>query len=335
MAEITEVFEDFTDNVKKTVKNKPFVLAAGAVALVGLFVWWKKQKTASSGTTAYEAIGYGGYPETSGSLVAGGGGGSDDSALYEQLIYENSAYYEKLLGDMDSTYSTELTDLSERVSLLLTSNEESEQRAATYEASLKREQTISQMRANSELYNVITDRATKDALHAENMALAESMGWAFDSTTGNYYDGNSVVYTTSKQQAGVLGLNTNTNTASSKSYVNNQTYNNQVTNSVLKSTQSSNKGYDPNIDYSLAIKEAQQSGADAATITALQVARQAKIDDVYGGIDPDAKSTSSDSTVSVTTSKTDPSYQVVTVTKDDGTSTSTAKKYVAGTRAPR
>lgn len=44
--------------------------------------------------------------------------------------------------------------------------------------------------------------------------------------------------------------------------------------------------YDPNKDYSLAIKQAKDSGASAAEISRLQSERQNKIDATYGGTDP-------------------------------------------------
>lgn len=286
MAEIQEVFEDFSENVKKTVKKKPFIAVAVGVGAVGLFVWWKNQKRATN-AVAYEAIGYGGYPEVSGSVSGGSGGsvGSDDSALYEQLIYENSAYYEKLLGDMESSYTTEIADLNNRVDSLTASAQNSE-------AALKREQTISQMRANSDLYNVITDKATKDALHAENMALASEMGWVWDGTSGNYYEGNSVVYTTTKQEAGATNFATRPAAGqASNQYTNNAEYNKQVTESVLKTTANAGLGYDPSVDYSLAIVQAKETGASAEQIQALQTARQNKIDSMYGGKDPASKET--------------------------------------------
>ena len=48
-------------------------------------------------------------------------------------------------------------------------------------------------------------------------------------------------------------------------------------------------GFDPNTDYSAAIKNAQQSGADQATIDRLTEERQNKIDAIYGGKDPSKK----------------------------------------------
>lgn len=55
------------------------------------------------------------------------------------------------------------------------------------------------------------------------------------------------------------------------------------------SSGSSGKGYDRNVDYSLAIKDAEKNGASQATINKLKEQRQNKINDVYGGKDPTKK----------------------------------------------
>lgn len=52
------------------------------------------------------------------------------------------------------------------------------------------------------------------------------------------------------------------------------------------SSGSSSKGYDSNVDYSLAIKNAEKNGASQATIDKLKEERQNKINDKYGGKDP-------------------------------------------------
>lgn len=52
------------------------------------------------------------------------------------------------------------------------------------------------------------------------------------------------------------------------------------------SSSSGGKGYDKNVDYSLAIKNAEKSGASQATIDKLKEERQNKINDKYGGKDP-------------------------------------------------
>ena len=46
------------------------------------------------------------------------------------------------------------------------------------------------------------------------------------------------------------------------------------------------KGYDPNVDYSAAIAQAVKEGAPKSTIDSLTSAREAKINDVYGGKEP-------------------------------------------------
>lgn len=52
------------------------------------------------------------------------------------------------------------------------------------------------------------------------------------------------------------------------------------------SSSSGGKGYDSNVDYSLAIKNAEKSGASQATIDKLKEERQNKINDKYGGKEP-------------------------------------------------
>ncbi len=52
------------------------------------------------------------------------------------------------------------------------------------------------------------------------------------------------------------------------------------------SSGSSGKGYDSNVDYSLAIKNAEKNGASQSTIDKLKSERQNKINDKYGGKDP-------------------------------------------------
>lgn len=55
------------------------------------------------------------------------------------------------------------------------------------------------------------------------------------------------------------------------------------------SSSSGGKGYDSNVDYSLAIKNAEKSGASQATIDKLKEERQNKINDKYSGKDPHKK----------------------------------------------
>lgn len=225
MAELTEVFEDVADNTKKLVKSKPFLLAILGVAGVALYIGLTRNKTENEEATAYGAVGYAGYP------VTGGGGGaeyvgssdSDYLAAVEDVVNSNNAYYESILNTTTVEQNEQITTLSNR----LTTTEET---ITKQQQELEYKNAISQMQANSNLYNTITDRATKDALHAENLAIAEKYGLTFDKTTGNYMTSTgSVAYTTAKQDAAARGVSTTTTTTktaapANTNYTNNATY---------------------------------------------------------------------------------------------------------------
>lgn len=227
MAEISEVFDNVADNTKKLFKNKAFVIALVGVAGVALYVALTKSKSEEAEeATAYGAVGYAGYP------VTGGGGGSeyvgsvdaDYLAAVEEVVNSNTAYYESVLNATTAEQNEQIATLSNR---LITS----EETIAKQQADIQRQNDIAQMKANSELHGQITDRATKDALHAENLAIAERNGWTFDTTTYNYFDSNgNVVYLTSKQEAAALGTTKTTTTTTktaapaTSTYTNNATY---------------------------------------------------------------------------------------------------------------
>lgn len=293
MAEIIEVLEDGLDNVKDTAKKKPFLFAAVGVSAVALFVWWQKQNNSPDGSNYYEgsqAIGYAGYPEIS-------SGGSSSTSEYDYYASEVERIQDEYLSEVDrmaSEYDTSIADLEAQYNSTLTDMEktyassmegmysdverltsEVESIKATSEAqtlALTRSNDLAQMKANSELANALTGaehKATRDALHAENLAIAEKYGWDFDERTGNYFNNGTVLYTTAKQNAQVITGKSNTPTQ-------------KVT-------------FDSNVDYQAKINEAVKNGESSETIDYLKKQRQAKIDAVYGGVDPDTKSTTTSS----------------------------------------
>lgn len=222
MAEITEVFEDFTENTKKLVKSKPFLIALAVVIVLALFAAVRKNKAEDTSEAGpYEAIGYAGYP-----TVGGGGGeysqGEDTSSYYESIIadYERtiqnmkSDYEQTILdmqtnadqnvSDLKSHYDSSMDELYSNINDLSNAQKDQADALAETNYQLQRERAISQMKANSELYNVLSkpeDASRREALHAENMRIAEEMGWEFDSHTGNYFEGDSILYTVSWQDA--------------------------------------------------------------------------------------------------------------------------------------
>ena len=287
MAEIEQVLEDFGNNSKKLFKNKWFIVAAVGVGVLGIVTAIRKKSDGEEvDTTGYSAIGYAGYPSVT-------GGGSDSS--YSSGGYD-SGYLESLISanesavntNMDSLY-LELSDLSERVTTVSTQQE-------TTTAALERSQALSQMRANSELYNNITDTKTKEALHTENLAIADKYGWTYDETTGNYYEGNSVVYTTTKQQ--VAAMEGKSSAPATVTFQNNVDYQAEINKAILSGADATtinnlnaqrntkitatgvtnpNSTYDKNTDYQALINAAKKAGADQSVINNLTAQRNAKI----------------------------------------------------------
>ena len=211
MAEIQEVFEDFAENTKKVVKSKPFMIAAVGVCLVALYVGWQRNRKSSDDSGPYEAVGYAGYPTVGGS----GGSYSDDATYYESLIseYQTSisdmqSEHNSVIADLTQQYDTSLDELQSNIMDLSEKQKSTEEALSEQTYQLERERALSQMKANSELYNALSkpeNAADREALHAENLAIAEKYGWKYDPKTGNYFDGSSVVYTTSAQKAARAG----------------------------------------------------------------------------------------------------------------------------------
>lgn len=242
MAEIEQVFEDFAENTKKAIKSKPFLFAAVGVGVVALYVGWKRNRDAVDNSGPYEAIGYAGYP------TVGGGGGEyvDDSAYYESLIsdYESSisdmkSEHNSTIADLTQQYDTSLDELQSNILDLSEKQKSTEEALAEQKYQLERERALSQMKANSELYNALSrseNAEERQALHEENLAIAEKYGWKYDPRSGNYFDGSSVVYTTSAQQAARPGSGSVSTTkkasSGSVSYENNASYAKRVAKSV-------------------------------------------------------------------------------------------------------
>lgn len=285
--EIQEVLDDFGDNTKKLFKNKKFLVITGGVAATALVIGYLRNRESDEEATAYEAVGYAGYPTVGGSSSSEFVSTSEVDSTSQ--VDELKSYYEEVLGQTTTEYDGVLSEMESNITTLSNRLITAEETNANYQYQIEKQNAISQMRANSELYNTLStpaDATTRAALHEENKAIAEKYGWEFDASTGNWFEGNTVLYTTAKQQAGYNTEYTGGKSAASANttYVTNAEY-------AVQRSQAATKGYDSNIDYSLEIVKAKESGASAETIQALQDARQAKINDKYGGVDPASSST--------------------------------------------
>lgn len=316
MAEIEEVVQEFGNNAKRLVKSKPFKIAAVCVGGVAILVALSRNKEEDE-AQGYGAIGYAGYPSTTDGSMTGSEG--SDSSYFEQILADMQAAQDQNFSDLyghlsDMQAQLDQNDLNSNSNVSGFRQVSQTDETDALMAYIEKQDAIAQMRANSELYNTITDRAAKDALHAENMAIAERYGFTFNAETGNYYEGNSVVYTTAKQEAGLdTSFGTKKAPSGSVSYQNNVDYQSRINKAIMEGasattindlnkqrdakisaqggmTASQAQGYDKNVDYSTLISKAQASGADASVIKNLEQQRQNKINAEYGGKDP-AKTT--------------------------------------------
>lgn len=221
MAEVSEVFDDLGENVKKTGKNfkkflkeHPFAIVVIAVGGIALFIGLRnsgEETETETGGEYYYPSGYGGYPSMEGGSYGESYYGSSSesmnssSSVTESLTQEqidsinqqwqdklNSTIkeYDSLIGEYEDTIFAYDEDIAEFETL-------TEEQAAA----IQYQNVISQMTANSEMYAQTTDKALREQLHAENLALASMYGLKFDSKTGNYfYDDGTPVYLSAKQQ---------------------------------------------------------------------------------------------------------------------------------------
>ena len=290
MAEIKEVIEDFGDNVSKVVKNKKFlvvVLVVAGLAIASGYLKYRKEDE-SDDFTAYEAVGYAGYP------VVNGGGSSTtegDSSYYTQ--------WDTFLNDIMTEYESELdtmqTNITELSDRLKTSEELSTEQAYL----LQRQNDVSQMKANSELWHNVSDQTLKDNLHKENAEIAEKYGFTFDEVSGNWLEKGTAVYSLAWQRANTLETPTPkpTNTATVE-FDNNKDYQQAIIDAINKGSSAdvinqlnaqrdakiaannitnANSGFDRNIDYQSLINKAQSMGVNENVIKNLQEQRNAKV----------------------------------------------------------
>ena len=270
MAEIIEVLEDFGDNAKSLFKNKKFWLVAGGVGVVALVAGYLKNKETGGEMIPYEAVGYAGYPTVGG--ASSSGEVSSDVTYFEQLLGEIQAEHGSSVSDLQAEFDASVVEMESNITTLTNRLVTAEETTKKQTFEMEKQNAISQMRANSELYNALStpaDASTREALHAENKAIAEKYGFTFDPNSGNWFDGNTVVYTTAHQQAAVARKSSSTSKTTAVNYVTN------AANTAAKVAEAAK--FDPNKDYTTAIREAKSSGASEAVINQLYAERNAKI----------------------------------------------------------
>ena len=291
MPEISEVFEDAGKGIKKTLKNKPFMIAAIVVGGVALYLGYKKYNGGGGESEAvgYSAIGYAGYPTTT--------GGVGDS--YEENTYIDS-YFESILEQMDMMQQqtdSALNDMSEdfnnqlngvydeisgiydemgnNVSYFDKVTVTPEAVGADTDWYYERQAILDQMAANSDAFHMTDSKEMRDKLHEENKALGEYLGLTYDSGSGLWMDGNSVAYVTDMQQQISYDKKKAGSASGASGFVSNKEYTEKVASAIKTNTTATT--FDPSMDYQAEINKAISSGASAAIIDKLNAQRNAKI----------------------------------------------------------
>lgn len=229
MPEIQEVMDDFGKNTKKLLKSKPFKIALVGVAGVALFVAWKKyQEDEENQVVGYVAAdGYAGYPVTgggSGETDLGYADSGDNSGMTNEELAGIIADTIGQAGQGDMVWGDALSDVydymdsvNSNVETLAESMYQMQDMNSMLLEEMMKQSAIDQMKANSNLYNNVSDYGLKQQLHDENMMIADQFGFTFNPDTGNYYENGSMVYTTIQQD---LGKQTSTGTAKTETTTN-------------------------------------------------------------------------------------------------------------------
>lgn len=340
-----EIFDDKPKDSKpkssggKFYKQKWFKVALVGVVGVALYVLWRNREYSGNVYASYPE-GYSGYPS-----VDGGGGTSTDDSLaesYEKQINEiTDAYdskideitkgYDSALKEQQNAYEEQISGIESKydgiIGGLYDQMDEYEEAANYFEGQAKEymayneqlqvnaeiKNAVMKMKKNSEMYSKTTDPAVKQALHNENMYLADIYGFQYDSKSGNYYlaDGSSElpIYRTAYQELNDIdprygsfwGGDLTAKTPSDRNTVYNGTIDyhgeiikelrkNNPSSSVINSLSSardqkiSSSGgktpsvsYDKNTDYQALINKAKSVGASQSVIDTLTAQREAKI----------------------------------------------------------
>lgn len=321
MAEFKEYTEEtgkkLKANTKKLMKNKYFLLALGIVAVLGLYSYYKKNKSGKTNddelTVAYTSTGYDGYPTATGESLDSIYESMDNvynSAMneIENLRNENNALVSDItqtisdiqkekdneISQIISSFSAERKDYDKTISYLELQNQKQEEEA-------KKQATIEQMKTNANLYHY-SDSAEKERLKAENERLGASLG-AYKDSDGRWYVSNTSsqrLFTTTLEESGATRPNTNPKSTTDRtkiSYDSKVDYQEKIETAIKNGASGStiNKlnqqrnqkikdsgskpavTYDKNTDYQALINKAKAAGASQAVINTLKEKRQAKI----------------------------------------------------------
>ena len=184
-----------------TLKKKPFLVACIAVGLLGLYVWYRNSQNESTHQNMLVADG---YDALSLSGASGGGGGSYSTGTYEELSEEFLKEMEKVsnsfqnqISDMQNAFDNTYDEMSGQLGLMSDKINTQENIIEEQAGSIKIQNDVDKMKANSDAWWFVKTDAEKQALANANKQIASQYGWSFNDVDGYWYDSNgSRVYST-------------------------------------------------------------------------------------------------------------------------------------------
>ena len=271
---------------KNLNKKQKFLVLCVIVALIGLFVFYRKK----TGYNSVVASGYDGYPVMS--SVGDEGGGYEETDI-NGLLAEQEQYYNDQLnavgGKYEETISSMENQYAAQIDSMATQHEEDISRL---QENLTYKDTVAQMLKNSNDWWYTNDPSARAALSDENKLLGESIGATFDSKTGTWLaaDGSRLFINSHEAAAQNVKSSVKTYDAGKdyQSVINGllaggakrdsaEVVNNVIDRAAKISGENMSVTYDKNVDYQAAINRAKETGASQSVIDTLTAQRNAKI----------------------------------------------------------
>ena len=274
---------------KNLNKKQKFLVLCVIVALIGLFVFYRKK----TGYNSVIASGYDGYPVMGPMGDEGGSGGGYDETDINGLLAEQEQYYNDQLNAVGGKYEETISSMENQYAAQIDSMAtQHEEEISSLQKNMTYKDTVAQMLKNSNDWWYTNDPSARAALSDENKLLGESIGATFDNKTGTWLaaDGSRLFINSHEAAAQNVSSSVKTYDAGKdyQSVINgllaggakrdsDDVVNNVINRAAKISGENMSVTYDKNVDYQAAINKAKETGASQSVIDTLTAQRNAKI----------------------------------------------------------
>lgn len=272
---------------KNLNKKQKFLVLCVIVALIGLFVFYRKK----TGYNSVVASGYDGYP-VMGSVGDEGGGGYDETDV-NSLLAEQEQYYNDQLNAVGGKYEETISSMENQYAAQIDSMAtQHEEEISSLQKNMTYKDTVAQMLKNSNDWWYTNDPSARAALSDENKILGESIGATFDSKSGTWLAADGSRLFVNSHEAAAQDVKSSVKTYDAgKDYQavingllaggakrdSDDVVNNVINRAAKISGENMSVTYDKNVDYRAAINKAKETGASQSVIDTLTAQRNAKI----------------------------------------------------------